>query len=159
MTVRSVIVLLCLAFNLCLVFSSFMDRRWRRRLIEADPLKATDSLLHRCRDAGEAYAAAYLIHKEHLIHHKTEYHLKWVNCEMASFIMMHARAHPHRAINGSVLQTVDVLDFSVIHLSTYERLLNRWRWKNKIVDADRNNLQPVVSAAKILQVSLPVSNP
>ena len=147
-----IVIPLCLGFMICISTTFAIESKWRRRLIEADPLKASNSLLHRCRDAGEAYAAAYLIHKEHLIHHKTEYHLKWVNCEMASFIMMHARAHPQRAINGSVLQTVDVLDFSVIHLSTYERLLNRWRWRNKVVDADRNNLEPVVKAAEILKV-------
>jgi hypothetical protein len=122
-----------------------------RHLLEADPLKSAYSLLHRCRDAGEAYSASYLIHKEHILHHKTDYHLKWVNCEMASFIMMNARGHHLKTVNGSVLQSVDVLDFSVIHLSTYERLLNRWRFSNKEVDKDRGNLAPVMDSAKILR--------
>eukprot|EP01039_Chlorochromonas_danica_P005866 gene5867-6459_t len=129
--------------------SSFSSSNFHRRL-EPDPLKAAHSTLHRCRDAGEAYSASYLIHKEHLIHQHTGYHLKWVNCEMASFIMMNARVHHLRNGNGSVLQSVDVLDFSVIHLSTFERLLHRWRWHNKMVDKDKHNLTAIHEAAHYL---------
>lgn len=121
------------------------------RRLEADPLKSPHSTFHRCRDGGEAYSASYLIHKEHLIHQPTGHHLKWVNCEMASFIMMNPRGHPQKYINGSVLQSVDILDFSVIHLSTFERLLHRWRWHNKDVDRERSNLTAIYDAANYLK--------
>ena len=77
---------------------------------------------NRCRDAGEAYAAAYLTTKEHLLEQFTGYNLTWVNCEMGSFIMMETKKE-----NGSIVQALDVLDFSVVHLSAYERLKRRWR--------------------------------
>lgn len=77
---------------------------------------------HKCSDAGEAYGASYLITKEHLIQHNTNYSLNWVNCEMASFIMMKNR-NPNllRGAPGTIIQALDVLDFSAIHLSAYER--------------------------------------
>lgn len=43
---------------------------------------------HKCVDSGEAYGASYIITKEHLILQETNYSLGWVNCEMASFIMV-----------------------------------------------------------------------
>lgn len=108
-------------------------------------------LFHRCRDSGEAYSAAYLIHKEHLIEQKTDYNLTWVNCEMGSFIMMNGRADPRKNRTGSVIQTLDVMDFSVIHLSAYERLLLRWQKSSPEVKEDRNNLDPVHISAEILK--------
>ena len=77
--------------------------------------------VQKCREGGEAYSASYLISKEHLLYQFTDYNLSWVNCEMASFIMMR-RFGP---INGSITQSVDILDLSVIHLSPYERLQKR----------------------------------
>lgn len=112
---------------------------------------ATKPLIQRCKDGGEAYSAAYLISKEHLIYQKTNYNLTWVNCEMGSFIMMNGRANPQKNINGSLLMSVDVLDFSVIHLSAYERLLLRWTKSSEVVKKDRNNLQPVIDSAEILR--------
>jgi hypothetical protein len=69
--------------------------------------------LHKCRDTGEAYSASYLITKEHIANQFTAYNLTWVNCEMGSFIMMNGRADPKRNVNGSITQSLDVLDFSV----------------------------------------------
>jgi hypothetical protein len=43
---------------------------------------------HKCNDGFEAYGAAYLITSQHLILQNTNYSLDWVNCEMASFIMV-----------------------------------------------------------------------
>lgn len=77
---------------------------------------------HKCKDAGEAYSAAYLITKEHVLQQKTNYNLTWVNCEMASFIMMNGKANPDKNVDGTVLQTLDVFELSVVHLSAYERL-------------------------------------
>lgn len=48
-----------------------------------------------------------------------------VHARSRSFIMMNQRARPDRNVNGSVTQTLDVLDFSIIHLSWYERLQKR----------------------------------
>jgi hypothetical protein len=53
---------------------------------------------------------------------------------MGSFIMMNQRARPERNVNGSVTQTLDILDFSVIHLSWYERLQRRHA---KLIDGAR----------------------
>lgn len=83
--------------------------------------------LHKCRDGGEAYSASYLITKEHLRYQNTAYNLSWVNCEMGSFIMMNGNANPQKSnINGTIIQSLDVLDFAVVHLSAYERLQRRW---------------------------------
>ena len=38
--------------------------------------------VQQCKDSGEAYSAAYLIHKDHLLNQFTNYNLTWVNCEM-----------------------------------------------------------------------------
>lgn len=109
------------------------------------------SKLHRCRDAGEAYSASFLITREHLLEQFTDYNLTWVNCEMGSFIFMNGRANPQKDVNGSLLQTLDVLDFSVIHLSTYERLLKRWRYSIKSQDATSGNIEPVRNSAELLR--------
>jgi hypothetical protein len=107
--------------------------------------------LHRCRDAGEAYGAAYLITKEHMFEQFTDYNLTWVNCEMGSFIFMNGRANPMKDVNGSIMQSIDVLDFSVIHLSTYERLLKRWKYSIKSNDANTGNIDPVKKSAELLR--------
>jgi hypothetical protein len=106
--------------------------------------------LQRCKDTGEAYSAAYLITREHLLLQHTAYNLSWVNCEMGSFIFM-KRSDPNKDINGSVVQSIDILDFSVVHLSTYERLLKRWRMAIKSRDAETGNIEPVMKAAEFLK--------
>lgn len=46
---------------------------------------------------------------------------------MGSFIMMNGNANPQKSnVNGTIIQSLDVLDFSVIHLSAYERVERRW---------------------------------
>ncbi len=106
--------------------------------------------IQRCRDTGEAYSASYLITKEHLTYQFTNYNLTWVNCEMGSFIMMNGK-QPGAKANGTVMQSIDVLDFSVIHLSAYERLQLRWAVSSPIIKADRHNLTTVVMAAEELK--------
>lgn len=108
-------------------------------------------LFQRCRDGGEAYSAAYLIHKTHLLEQKTNYNLTWVNCEMGSFIMMARNANPRKDVPGSVVLTVDVLDFSVIHLSAYERLQHRWRRGSNEIMKDMGNLSAIFNAAELLK--------
>ena len=107
--------------------------------------------LHKCRDGGEVYGAAYLIHKEHLIYQFTGYNLTWVNCEMASFIMMNGRATPSRNVNGSLVQSLDVLDFSVLHLSAYERLQRRWDRSIGVHRMKTGNIEPVIRAVQLLK--------
>ncbi len=118
-------------------------------------------LFQKCRDSGEAYSASYLITREHLEYQFTDYNLTWVNCEMGSFIMMNGRANPDRNINGSLLQSVDLLDFSVVHLSTYERLLRRWAASVRTdPGAKAGNVDPIVASAKMLKErALTLRNP
>ena len=67
--------------------------------------------LHKCGDSGEAYAAAYLITKEHLIYQNTGFNLSNVNCEMGSFIMLYRGRREKE--NATVIMSLDVLDYSV----------------------------------------------
>lgn len=84
---------------------------------------------HICRDAGEAYSASYLITKHYLLERNTVYNLTWVNCEMASFIMMNQNGVHGNNKSGTIVQSLDVLDFSVIHLSAFERLEKRHSYR------------------------------
>jgi hypothetical protein len=62
--------------------------------------------------------------------------------------MMNQRADPAKNANGTVIQTLDVLDLSVIHLSWFERLQKRHRTKAvKGVDP----IQPIIDASTILR--------
>ena len=93
--------------------------------------------LHLCNGVFEAYSASFLTTKAHILGVKSEkYNLTWVNCEMASFT--HMRDSPlfysHAKAWGMVIQTLDVLDFSVIHLSAFERSSKKYKhklWKNR----------------------------
>ena len=83
-----------------------------------------DLTLHMCNEPGEAYSASWLATREHVLAVPSEtYNLTWVNCEMASFIHMRRsmKHHSDRYNDGMIMQSLDVLDFSVIHLSAYER--------------------------------------
>lgn len=84
---------------------------------------------HICIGGGEAYGAAYLISKEHLLQQFTDLPLNWVNCELASFMMMTPKRSLKPNHNGQIIQSLDVLDFSSIHLSAYERLTRRNHYK------------------------------
>lgn len=114
------------------------DLSRQRASFEAENLK-----LHLCNGVFEAYSASYLTTRAHMLEVKSEgYNLTWVNCEMASFIHMRESNNFYVNPSGSgmilqarlillrlasifililLIKTVDVLDFSVIHLSTYER--------------------------------------
>lgn len=119
---------------------------------------------HKCRDTGEAYGAAYFITKTHLIQSKVhKYNLSWVNCEMGSFVMMNQRLNPRSIrkenLTGVVIQSLDVLDFSVIHLSAYERLQRRWKLKlfrgRKKTWAQQESVDEVLkNATKYLRASI-----
>ena len=98
---------------------------------------------HKCADVNEAYGASYFITKEYLMRTKVEkFNLTWVNCEMGSFVFLKrlsARSVHAKNLTGVVIQSLDVLDFSVIHLSAYERLQRRH--KHKIKKLNRNALR------------------
>jgi hypothetical protein len=100
---------------------------------------------HRCFDEGEQYAAAWLITKEHLLKHPMSYNLTTSNTELASFIMFDTNAKQGQIRSGTMIQALDVMDFSVIHLSAYERLLRRHRI------AGDENLQAMGHAADRLK--------
>ena len=71
---------------------------------------------------------------------------------MGSFIMMNGRADPKKDINGSMLQTVDLLDFSVIHLSAFERLQRRWESSvGGIKKMKTGDISPIVRSVDILR--------
>ena len=111
------------------------------RLIPADPLPPPDYThqnapyekdepkLHLCNGVFEAYSAAYLTTRQHIINVKSEgFNLSWVNCEMASFIHMRESKSFYRDPKGEgmIMQSLDVLDFSVVHLSAFERSTRRY---------------------------------
>ena len=68
--------------------------------------------------------------------------------------MMNHRANPKNNVNGSVTQTLDVLDFSVVHLSWYERLQKRHARKMKeelkIAKSDVKRMQELHSSSVII---------
>lgn len=106
--------------------------------------------LRKCADSFEAYSASYLITKEHLTYQFTGYNLSFVNCEMGTFIMTRQRSDPFKNMNGSIVQSKDVLDYSVIHLSAFERLYNRWASVNNDVKQNKNNMTAVIDATTLL---------
>ena len=67
--------------------------------------------------------------------------------------MMNKRANPDRNVNGSITQTLDVFDFSVVHLSWYERLQIRYarqmQIELKIAKSDKKRLLELHSTVAI----------
>lgn len=95
-----------------------------------------------CVDHGEVFAASYLVSKEFLLKHKLDVPLTSpkMSVEWATRMMMKLRI---------AFQSVDVLDFAVMHLSAYERLSKRTQHitagKNWHIDSKRNrDIMPVI---------------
>lgn len=126
---------------------------YRRNLITRGPPQngLEYTRLHKCKNGGEAYSASYLITKEHLSYQFTDYNLSWVNCEMGSFIMFGRNPNPLKNVNGTLVQSLDVLDFSVVHLSTYERLQKRWGQSIRSDEVRLGKIDPIINTAKILK--------
>lgn len=144
----------CVSFLGILYASSLkLDRRLQPRPYQAQSAEEAEYMkYHKCKNAGEAYGAAYLIAKDHIIHHNTNYNLSWVNCEMASFIMMHPNADVNKRANGTIIQSLDVLDFSVLHLSAYERLQRRYTsLLKKIPESDRSTMEVITGVTETLK--------
>jgi len=70
---------------------------------------------------------------------------------MGSFIMFNPRAHPGRSPNGSVSMSLDVLDFSVIHLSAFERLQRRWATSIGVANMKVGDIEPVHRSIGLLK--------
>lgn len=102
--------------------------------------------LHRCMTSGEAFSGAYLVTATHFLKQYTDYNLNLTYAEMASFMMFRTKDHPFRDIVGTMMQSMDVLDFAVLHLSPYERLLDRY---NGIIDIQKENI-----TQKMIEVAL-----
>lgn len=120
---------------------------------EVDHLK-----LHICNAVFEAYSGAWLTTKQHMLNVASEsYNLTWVNCEMASFIHMRdsKKISTDPFFEGMVIQSLDVLDFSVIHLSAFERSSRKYRKNIWTTKEDQNSqwskIEPVKEAARILE--------
>eukprot|EP00597_Dinobryon_sp_UTEXLB2267_P000987 CAMPEP_0170065456 /NCGR_PEP_ID=MMETSP0019_2-20121128/5536_1 /TAXON_ID=98059 /ORGANISM="Dinobryon sp., Strain UTEXLB2267" /LENGTH=553 /DNA_ID=CAMNT_0010272329 /DNA_START=11 /DNA_END=1669 /DNA_ORIENTATION=+ len=114
--------------------------------------------LHFCNAVFEAYSASYLTTKQHMLSVASEgYNLTWVNCEMASFIHMKEsnRFYKNPQSDGLIMQSLDLLDFSVIHLSAYERSTHKHRdvlfKTQKEMKANWHNIDPVIAAGKYLE--------
>lgn len=94
-----------------------------------DTTKAPYPQLHKCKDGGEVYAASYLTTKEHLLWETFEelnMHGQ-LTCERASFMMHRSKANPAWNIPGAPIQALDLFDYSVVHLSAYERVLKKFK--------------------------------
>ena len=115
-----------------------------------------DLTMHMCNEPGEAYSASWLTTRQHVLEVPSEtYNLTWVNCEMASFIHMRRsmKHHTDRYNDGIIMQSLDVLDFSVIHLSAYERVNKRYKkllWKPREYHL-YTLIEPVKQAADLLE--------
>jgi hypothetical protein len=109
--------------------------------------------LHLCNTVYEAYSGAFLTTRAHMLTVK-DHNLTWVNCEMASFLHMKA-GFMHARSEGMIMQALDVLDFSVIHLSAYERSSKKYRkniWRTKAdMKTKWSQIEPVKIAADILE--------
>jgi len=93
---------------------------------------------HRCFDEGEAYAGAILITREHFLSIRPEdepnLNDTHISIETASFQFMETRKasklNPALEI-GAIVQTLDVFDLSVVHLSAYERSLRHHGYQDR----------------------------
>lgn len=112
--------------------------------------------LHLCNTVYEAYSGAFLTTRAHMLTVK-DHNLTWVNCEMASFLHMKAglMSLENPRSEGTIMQALDVLDFSVIHLSAYERSSKKHRksiWRTKAdIKTKWSQIDPVKIAADLLE--------
>ena len=123
--------------------------------------------MHKCVDLGEAYSAAYLTTKLHLMEVDIRRNLSMVACEMASTIMLstakrkNTKAMREKLYNfrtnasaeGIAVMSLDVLDYSIIHLSAYERSNRKFLIRLKKLDPkfDENNIEVVKDAGKFIK--------
>lgn len=105
-----------------------------------------DSRFHLCLDNYEAYSSSIIFTKEHLINQNIlKYNLSEAYCEMASFIMMRNHAN---------MQTLDVLDLSIVNLSSYERYIKKKLDPKKnpgSAEASAKYMEPVTQMATLVK--------
>lgn len=65
--------------------------------------------------------------------------------------MMNGRAQPKFDRNGSITMSLDILDYSVLHLSAYERLQRRWASSIKTVQVQVGDISPIQRSVTILK--------
>ena len=128
----------------------------QKGVFESDNLK-----LHLCNSVYEAYSGSYLTTKTHMLTAASEvYNLTWVNCEMASFVHMKESRKMFSTPQGDgmIMQSLDVLDFSVIHLSAFERSSNRYRYRLYDNKDDQNKKWTDITAVKEAARKLELQN-
>lgn len=85
--------------------------------------------IHMCDNVTEAFSGAWLATSEYLMELELDnvpLEEDYIHCETASFMMMRSpKRNP--LMKGLTVMSLDVLDFSVIHMSVYERNLRRYR--------------------------------
>ena len=97
----------------------------------------TEDFFHRCFDEGEAYSGSVVVSADRFKSTNLTYSAGHVSTELASFVFMETRRKAKlSAEEGAVMQSLDVLDLSVVHLSAYERSL-RSRGLNDVVSVFR----------------------
>ena len=117
-------------------------------------------LLHKCVDLGEAYSAAYLTTREHLLLTNINRNLSRVACEMASTVMLATAKRSKKKqlksflenskVAGIAIQSLDVLDYSVLHLSAYERSLKKFA--NRLgLDFEKITIDPLIEMGSMLK--------
>jgi hypothetical protein len=114
---------------------------------ERDNLK-----IHVCNAIYEPYSSAYLTTTRHILSRPANhYNLSIVDGEMATFYYVSEtnRVYTDFNISGIIIQTLDVFDFSVIHLSAFERSLRKYQSQRKKVG--KTAIEEVVTVANILK--------
>jgi hypothetical protein len=109
-----------------------------------------DFIFQKCRNQAEAFSAAYLISKEYFINRKLVYNQTRTNVEYSTFSMLSSNFEMKSKFKfkGTAIQSVDIFDFSVIHLSMYERLQRRWFPLKKFTT---DYLQPIIDSTIMLK--------
>ena len=108
-----------LLLNLLIIFSNCYCNTMQSAEESSYPL------LHKCVDLGEPYSAAYLTTREHLLLTNINRNLTRVACEMASTVMLSTAKRSKKKqlknflsnsnVAGIAIQSLDVLDYSVLH--------------------------------------------
>jgi hypothetical protein len=78
-----------------------------------------------------------------------------VNCEMGSIIFTYQKSHAP-GIPGGIVQSLDLFDFSVIHLSAFERNIKRNLKKLPKKDHPLNVTNEMSSLSKLLHDTYPI---
>ncbi len=122
------------------IFHSYQEYEEHLTVIMKKNLESTN--MHLCMNLGETFSGSFLITKERLLNKNIAYNLTTAHVEQAVTMM---------ASRKKIMQTLDVLDFSIVNLSTYERLI--YRIYEAISDAEmvRESLETMERTLSILK--------